>query len=261
MEVVVAIHQPNFLPWLGYFDKIARADRFVILDSVPLQLTGGNYTNRVKMIISGKPSWLTMPLRRGHDARNRIDQAEYVGDAASRRKLERSIAQSYAKAPFFSSVMPLVERILGLETTSLVEFNLNGIYAVAEMLGLPTDRVVRSNAMAVEGHSSELLARIVRTTVAIHIWRGRARAAIRTTTYLPPTGSRFAIKPMFTPSIGRTIPMSLCRACGYRRPDELRPGGREADRLKTELDRPCAIADPRDRLSRWTIATQAGGRP
>ena len=160
--MLVAIHQPNFLPWLGYFDKIARADRFVVLDSVPLQLTGGNYTNRVKMVISGKPSWLTMPLRRGRDARNRIDQAEYVGDAASRRKIGRSIAQSYAKAPFFSSVMPLVDRILGLETTSLVEFNLNGIYAVTEMLGISTAHVVRSSTMAVEGHSNELLARIVR---------------------------------------------------------------------------------------------------
>ncbi len=160
--MLVAIHQPNFLPWLGYFDKIARADRFVILDSVPLQLTGGNYTNRVKMIVSGKPAWITMPLRRGHEARNRIDQAEYVGDAGTRRKIVRSIAQSYAKAPFFSSVMPLVERVMGRETASLVEFNLAGIYAVAEALGLRTDHIVRSSAMAVEGHSNELLAQIVR---------------------------------------------------------------------------------------------------
>lgn len=160
--MLIAIHQPNFLPWLGYFGKIARADRFVILDSVPLQLTGGNYTNRVKMFVSGKPAWITMPLRRGHEARNRIDQAEYVGGAATRRKVVRSIAQSYAKAPYFSSVMPLVERVLGLETTSLVEFNLTGIYAIAEALGLRTDHIVRSSALAVEGHSNELLVRIVR---------------------------------------------------------------------------------------------------
>jgi hypothetical protein len=160
--MLVAIHQPNFLPWLGYFDKISRADRFVVLDSVPLQLTGGNYTNRVKMIISGKPSWVTMPLRRGHEARSCIDQAEYITDATARRKILRSIAQSYAKAPFFSSVMPLVEKIFGLETTSLVEFNLNGIYAVAERLGLSTAHFVRSSTMDVEGHSNELLADIVR---------------------------------------------------------------------------------------------------
>jgi len=160
--MLVAIHQPNFLPWLGYFDKIARADRFVILDSVPLQLTGGNYTNRVKMIVSGKPAWVTMPLRRGHDARNRIDQAEYVGDVVARRKIARSIAQSYAKAPFFSSVMPIVEKILGLDTSSLVEFNLGGIRAVAEFLDISTDHVIRSSEMSVDGHSNELLVQIVR---------------------------------------------------------------------------------------------------
>lgn len=160
--MLVAIHQPNFLPWLGYFDKIARADRFVVLDSVPLQLTGSNYTNRVKMVVSGKPSWITMPLRRGHKARSRIDQAEYVVNAAVRQRMIRSIAQSYAKAPFFTTTMPLVERILGLETTSLVDFNLSGIYVLAEMLGVSTAHIVRSSTMVVDGRSNELLIDIVR---------------------------------------------------------------------------------------------------
>jgi len=51
--MIVAIHQPNFLPWLGWFDKLARADVFVVLDNVALQRTGSAYTNRVEMLVSG----------------------------------------------------------------------------------------------------------------------------------------------------------------------------------------------------------------
>jgi hypothetical protein len=158
---VVAIHQPNFLPWLGFFDKLARADKFVILDSVPLQLTGGNYTNRVRMIVNTAPAWITMPLRRGHDARSRIDQAEVVDETKWRRKLRSTVAQSYAKAKFFDLAMAIVDRMLDLKTTSLTEINMTGILAVAETLGLSPRKIVRSSELNVEGHSNELLANLV----------------------------------------------------------------------------------------------------
>ncbi|MEW6769037.1 MAG: WbqC family protein [Pseudomonadota bacterium] len=158
---VVAIHQPNFLPWLGFFDKLARADKFVILDSVPLQLTGGNYTNRVRMIVNGAPAWITMPLRRGHDARNRIDQAEVVDEPKWRRKIRSTIAQSYAKAKFFDLAMSIVDRMLDLRTASLADINMTGIIAVAEVLGLSSAKIVRASALNAGGNSNELLANLV----------------------------------------------------------------------------------------------------
>lgn len=158
---LVAIHQPNFLPWLGFFDKLARADRFIILDSVPLQLTGGNYTNRVRMVVNAAPAWITMPLRRGHEARNRIDQAEVVDESKWRTKAKRTIEQSYAKAPFFGPAMAIVDKLFGLQTSSLTEINMTGIVAVAEALGLSTKKIVRSSELNVPGQSNELLANLV----------------------------------------------------------------------------------------------------
>jgi hypothetical protein len=158
---LVAIHQPNFLPWLGFFDKIAKADSFILLDSVPLQLTGGNYTNRVKMMVNGSPDWITIPLRRGHAARARIDQAEVVEQSNWCRKTRRTIEQSYAKAPFFGSAMIIVNKILDLQTTSLSEINTIGIFAIAEALGLSTQKIVRSSDLKAEGQSNELLANLV----------------------------------------------------------------------------------------------------
>ena len=57
---IVAIHQPNYLPWLGYFHKIAVADIFVFLDDVPF--SKGSYINRVKILANGQGRWLSVPV-------------------------------------------------------------------------------------------------------------------------------------------------------------------------------------------------------
>ena len=63
--ILVAIHQPNFFPWLGYFDKIRRADFFILLDDVQYPKTGaGSWSNRVKVMINGEGRWLTAPVDR-----------------------------------------------------------------------------------------------------------------------------------------------------------------------------------------------------
>ena len=66
---VCAIHQPNFFPWLGYFEKIKRADVFVFLDHVHYPKSGnsmGSWTNRVKINISAHAKWISCPVVREH---------------------------------------------------------------------------------------------------------------------------------------------------------------------------------------------------
>jgi WbqC-like protein family len=160
---LVAIHQPNFLPWLGFFDKLAKADRFVILDTVALQLTGGNYTNRVRLLINGTASWVSVPVKRGRSARERIDIAKVAEVAGWRRTLKLSIQQSYSKAPYFGDTLPIIERVLDAETDSLCEMNMIGILAIAEALNLDTRKILRSSELACEGQGTELLANLVET--------------------------------------------------------------------------------------------------
>lgn len=62
---VVGIHQPNFFPWLGYFNKIAKSNKFVFLDNVDFPKTGaGNLVNRVKILNNGNEKWLTMSINK-----------------------------------------------------------------------------------------------------------------------------------------------------------------------------------------------------
>jgi hypothetical protein len=113
------------------------------------------------MMVNDSPAWITMPLRRGHEARARIDQAEIVEQSNWRHKTRRTIEQSYAKAPFFRAAMAIVNTVLDLQTASLSEINIAGILAIAEALGISTDKIVRSSALNAEGHSNELLANLV----------------------------------------------------------------------------------------------------
>jgi len=101
---VVAIHQPNYLPWLGYFAKIARADVLVFLDDV--QYSKNSYINRVQIDSRGQPRWLTLPVsfRFG----DRINQVRIV-DADWRRSHIDSLKTHYAGAVAFRPTLELVE--------------------------------------------------------------------------------------------------------------------------------------------------------
>jgi hypothetical protein len=160
--MLVAIHQPNFLPWLGYFDKLAQADIFVLLDNVPLQRTGGNYTNRVEMLISGKRTWVTVPVARAAETRERISEARIIDNGPWRRKICAAVEQSYARAPGFAETMPLVRSLLEQPGDGLAEFNIAALRRLAEASGLDTRRLRRASEMQVSGAGTDLLVAIVR---------------------------------------------------------------------------------------------------
>jgi hypothetical protein len=160
--MIVAIHQPNFLPWLGYFDKLARADVFVVLDTVAAQQTGSSYTNRVEVLVGGKRSWLTVPIARGTEARRRIADLRVVDSNPWRRKIRATIEQSYARAPFFAAIMPMIQALLERPGDKLADFNLAALTAIAELLRLDCRRIVLASTLGVPGAGTDLLIAIVR---------------------------------------------------------------------------------------------------
>lgn len=154
--VIVAIHQPNYFPWLGYFSKIATSDVFVFLDDV--QFSKGSYTNRVQITVNGSPVWITVPVFRklgtlvGEVA---IAQATFARSHADRLK------QAYKRAANFGSAWEVVGALLDNPTPSLAEFNATAIKVITANLGLST-RFVLSSSLGVQDASSDVrLAEIV----------------------------------------------------------------------------------------------------
>lgn len=157
MSRVVAIHQPNFLPWLGYFDKILRSDVFILLDDVQFPKTGGIWTNRVKMLVNGEARWVTAPIVRSYHGVRNINEMEYQsGDW--RDKVLRTLQASYAKKPHFRDAMAFLEPLIRHPDNNIAGYNAHGVLAVAAELGVPEGRILWSSRLPHEGHSNELLA-------------------------------------------------------------------------------------------------------
>lgn len=135
---VCAIHQPNFFPWLGYFDKIRRADLFVFLDAVAYPKSGsslGSWVNRVRIAVNGQPTWIRCPVVRepGVQVINRVR----IDDRQPwREKLLRTLSVSYGRAPNFEQAMALIDPMVRFESEYLADFNIHAINTVCDALGL-----------------------------------------------------------------------------------------------------------------------------
>ena len=132
MSVTLAIMQPTFLPWLGYFALIQSVDVFVLLDDV--QFSSHSFHNRNKIKTSQGPSILTVPCRRG---KRPICEVEVVNPAVY-DKLKRSITQSYAKAPFRDEVIRILDLVFVEKHRMLADLNCTLIHAIAASLELST---------------------------------------------------------------------------------------------------------------------------
>lgn len=161
--MLVAIHQPNFFPWLGYFDKIRRADAFVFLDEVDYPRSGsggmGSWLNRVRVRVRDEPHWLTLPLRR-MPLGSPVSAARIDDGQPWRRRILGTLEANYRRAPRYDATMALISPLLADPEPALALFNMRAIGMIAAHLGLST-RFLRQSELAVDGRGTELLVRLV----------------------------------------------------------------------------------------------------
>jgi len=137
----VAIHQPQYLPWLGYFDKIDQADCFVLLDDV--QFKKNEWQNRNKIKTAAGWQWLTVPVL--HRFPQRICEVRINQTDPWSRKHLQALTSNYSSAPFFDLHRTFFEEIYAREWTLLVDLNVAAITYLAEALGIRTKLVLASS--------------------------------------------------------------------------------------------------------------------
>jgi hypothetical protein len=120
MKILTA-HQPAYLPWLGYFHKIALAHEFVLLDEV--QFEKNSFTNRNKIKVSNGEAWITIPLEmKGHISKN-VNQMTIDEKSDWRKKHWNSMLMNYKKAPYFGKYADFFENYYKNRSSStLVDF-------------------------------------------------------------------------------------------------------------------------------------------
>lgn len=150
----VGIHQPEFLPWLGFFDKLQQSDVFVLLDSVPFEKNYFQNRNRIRTPQGW--SWLTVPvLTKGRFGQSLLD-VRIRPDQPWRRKHCQSLEQHYGRTPFFREYFPALRTMYDDAGDSLVDLNLSMIRWLSGALGV-SKPVLRSSALTVTGRKTDLL--------------------------------------------------------------------------------------------------------
>lgn len=153
--MIVSIHQPAYLPWLGYFDKIARADLFIWLDNVQFQKN--SFQNRNKILTKDGPSWLTIPMRTsGVLYETPLKHVEIDNSKNWRAKHVSSIRMNYIKAPFFTERFPLLSRFYEQDWQTLDRLCWEMLEYFNALLGVTTP-VRRASDMAADGAKSDLV--------------------------------------------------------------------------------------------------------
>jgi hypothetical protein len=127
----VAVHQPQYLPWSGLFDKIDQADLFVVLDNVQYQKNEWQNRNRIKTPQGWR--WLTVPVH--YEFPQRLRDVR-VAETGWQRTHWRTLTQSYRKAPYFDRCAPVLEPLYTARWSWLVDLALAGMASLASALGM-----------------------------------------------------------------------------------------------------------------------------
>lgn len=154
MGNVVGIHQPNFMPWLGYFYKIFQSDVFIFLDDVQFQKTGASYTNRVAININGQGSYLTIPIKR-NSGLYKINETSFV-DEKWKKKIIGTIQANYGRASFFKQHKEFIFDLINYEANNLADYNINFIEQVSKKLYFKT-KFVKSSEFDIRTTSTQRL--------------------------------------------------------------------------------------------------------
>jgi hypothetical protein len=179
--MIVTIHQPNFFPWLGFFDKMARSDLFVLLDTVPF--TKGGFQNRVQIQGNQGPLWLTVPVVTSNLLGQATLDVQISLDTKWRESHLKTFQANYGRAPGFKSLFPELSRIYSEPGPLLAPWAEAGIGMIRQRLAIRTP-VIRASSLGCGGSGSRLLLDLVQ--------------AAGGTTYLSgPSGRNYLDLPMF----------------------------------------------------------------
>lgn len=160
---MVAVHQPNFFPWLPFFEKIVRADMFVILDDVQYPRTSkGTWVNRVNILNNGKAQYLTAPIRHVHNDLPLISDIQLVSDQPWREKTITTLKHQYGKARHAREFMEPLCSMVANQEANLARYNHAAIQSILALLDYRTDHLVLSSGLGIGTTSAQRIADITK---------------------------------------------------------------------------------------------------
>ncbi len=151
--MIVAVHQPQYLPWLGYFDKIRIADVFCYLDNVQYRKNEWQNRNRIKTAQNWQ--WLTVPVR--YRFPQKINEVEINNSVNWKKKHLQALITNYSKAPYFKDYITPLEDLFTKDWELLSEFNIGLLERLREFLNLHDKPAIPASSMVLRDDPTERL--------------------------------------------------------------------------------------------------------
>ncbi len=169
MSKTVVIHQPDFLPYLGFFHRFLGADLYVALDHVQFVHSNRGWTHRDKIKTPRGTQWLTVSVRKAQ--RDTPINAITLSDTDWRAENLNLVRENYREAPHFEMIYSELETLYALSCTRLSEFTLASIKMLLRLFDIKIP-CVESNSLQPRGHKNELLVDILRKVSATRYFSG-----------------------------------------------------------------------------------------
>ncbi len=155
--MIISAHQPAYMPWLGYFDKIARSDVFVYLDTVQYEKNSFINRNRVKTVKG--PLWLTIPVKTKGHLNSSLLTTEIDSAKAWRLKHIKTIEMNYRKAKNFDLQFPLLCSLINEPIDNLADYCYVQLKFWCAQLNIET-KIIRSSTLQLSSSNSDLILEI-----------------------------------------------------------------------------------------------------
>ena len=156
--MIVAAHQPHYLPWLGYLDKLAKADVFVVMDDV--QYEAQNYQNRQRIKLDSGAAWLTVPVHRGRQTDRICDKRIDNGGSPKQhwqRRTWLTLETHYRRTPHFARYADELRDIYTWRWHSLLELDLAILDFARRALAIKTPILRSSTLELCDGKTERLI--------------------------------------------------------------------------------------------------------
>ncbi len=142
--MIVGIHQPLYFPWIGFFDKMAKSDRFLLLDEVQMEKGSYMYRNRI-IDESGKIVYLTIPGNKHGFLNRKYNEIEAKNDYDWKNDHAESIKRAYGDSLFFDEVWGNIEDLFDTEEKTICAYCIRSIKRIKEILDISTEIILQSD--------------------------------------------------------------------------------------------------------------------
>lgn len=150
--MIISIHQPAYIPWLGYFDKMAKSDVHVFLDDA--EYSKNNLFNRNKIKTPGGWMWLTIPVY--YKSNKLICETEIDNHLNWSKKHWNALRTNYGRTKYFKEYSQILETFYLMEWEYLSDITISMNKTIASMLGIDV-KFVKSSEIEVSGRGNEML--------------------------------------------------------------------------------------------------------